>query len=484
MALINYKLKLLLNSFSKEEIDQFRKFISSPYYSKGRNYLPFLDKVIEHTNNPSIEHNDNDFRIKNSGTTLSDQTLRNRYSELYKLGEEFLVNLWLKENMIERDNILLKKLFDKKLYTPFRIDYRETLVKVENEKFDLSKLKILSELKEIYALYLIEKNKEDVLYKEHFEYSILLFCNNLIQLYELGFEFIQEELDSIKFRPNYVTQYLKTLNIENIIKDFRESDNILYKITAMNYHLYKANADPESENDYFISHQIFSDHFELINEKYKIKIFTIMINYCIRKFNDGNLEYQNELFKLYKEKLSQNLIDDLKNKSYTFNHFRDFVFIGIAVREFEWVENFIEKYSGMLPPGIKEDEIKLSYAKLEFNKKNYERSLAYLEKLKASHYLQYIDKSLFKLFNYYELNEFEEAYLEIDKLKHYFRNNRSVPKAHYNLNMNFLKIYRNLLKIRTNPGKTDTGLIRKELENLKLVSAKKWLIAKINEINS
>ena len=46
------------------------------------------------------------FQIKK----LSDQTLRNRYSELYKLGEEFLVDIWLSENKLEKNKILLKKL--------------------------------------------------------------------------------------------------------------------------------------------------------------------------------------------------------------------------------------------------------------------------------------------------------------------------------------------------------------------------------------
>lgn len=482
MPLVNYKIKLLIDSLSSDEIDQFRKFISTPYYNKGRNYLPFLDKVIEIKKNPD-KLNEKELSIHISGKKLSDQTIRNRYSELYKLGEEFLISLWLTENKIEKEKILLKKLIQKKLYSPFGIKYKETFSEVENEKFDPSKLKILSELREIHAIYLIEIDKERLIYNEHYEYSKQIFCHFLIQIFEMGFEFIQEEIDSIKFSPNYIKEYLNTLNIEKIISEFKDSDILMFKLTAMNYYLYKANIGKDDEQNFFISHKIFSDHFDLINEKYKIKIFTIMINFCIQKLNDGNTKYQLELFKLYKEKLSQDLTEDLKYKSYSFNHFRDFVFIGIAVEDYDWVENFIQKYSKLLPPEIRDSEVKISYAKLDFKKGNYEKSLLNLKKFKSGHYLQYIDISLYKLCNYYELKEFEEAFLEIDKLNHYLRNNKSLPRSHYILNTNFIKFYKNLLKFQTDPGKFDTGMIKKELENVKFVSSKKWLAEKIEELS-
>lgn len=298
----------------------------------------------------------------------------------------------------------------------------------------------------------------------------------------MGYEFIQEELDSRFYRPNYISEYLKDLNLEKFIADFRDSDILMFRITAMNYHLYKSYIDDKNEKDYFTSHKILSDNFELLSDKYKTKIFTIMINYCIRKLNTGNTKFRNELFKLYKQKLSQNLVDDLKNKSYTFNHFRDIVFIGISLKDYDWLENFIEKYSKFLPVEIREDEIRISYAKLDFAKNKYEKSLSNLKKIKASHYLLYIDTSLFKLYNFYELKEFEEAYLEIDKLKHYFRNNKSIPKTLFPHNMNFIKVYKNLIKFQTNPDISDIGYIENDLNKMKLVSNKSWLMKKINEL--
>ncbi|MEZ4824000.1 MAG: hypothetical protein R2942_16975 [Ignavibacteria bacterium] len=364
------------------------------------------------------------------------------------------------------------------------INFKETLKFAESEKFYPEKLKKLSEIKEIHSHYLMLKNKEEELYKEYYEYSKYFFCYNLINLIELGFEFFQQAINKRTYHPNYVTEYLKTMDIENLISELRDSDNLMFRMTAMNYYLYKAYIDEKNEEDYIMSHKIFSEHFDEIEKKYKIKFFTIMINYCISKLNAGNPKYKYELFKLYNEKLSQNLTEDLRSNSYTFNHFRDFVYIGIAIKNFEWVENFIEKYSKLLPPDLREDEIKISYAKLDFEKKLYERSLSNLKKIKTSHYLLYIDTSLFKLCNYYELDEFEESYLEMDKLKHYFRNNKHIPKSQSLNYLNFVKFYKKLMKLKTEPEKSDSGFLERELKDIKFIANRKWLLKKISEMKS
>ncbi len=482
MAIINYKLVLLIESFSAKELEQFRKFISSPFYSKGRNYTPFLENVLELKDKTKEDEIDNNLRTEISGKQLSYQTLKNRYSELYKLGEEFLVTIWLSENKFEKGKIKLKKLIEKKLLAPYRINYRETLNNLNLEKFSPDKLRNLADLKEINSKYLLEKNKEDILYDERYEYSTLVFCSYLINCYKLGFDFLQQESDNRVYKPNYIKVLLKNLNIESIISDFRNSDNILFKIIAMNFYLYKANIDEKNEGDYYTSHNLLIEISEYINKEYKISCFTNMINYCIKKLNKGNVKYRYELFDLYNEKLSQNLTDDLRNKSYTFNHFRDYVFIAISVKKFDWLENFIEKYSGFLPPEIRNDEIKISYAKLYFEKKRFKKSLLNLNGIKVSHYLQYIDTSLIKLCNYYELKEFEYAYLEIDKLKHYFRNKKNIPKTLFLNTMNFIKIYRKLIIIQIDPEKIDTGYVEKEIKSMKLISRKSWLMEKIEEL--
>lgn len=477
---INTKLLSLINSFSQKEIEEFAKFISSPFFTKGRNYLPYFEYILKFKSNPAGQSKQN---TGNPGLSkkFSRQTLRNRYSELYKLGEEFLIYNGLNENKTEKSKILLTKLAEKKLFVPFNIKYKETLKILKNEKYDNDLFKDISNLSELNSIFLQYKNKVDQIYNEHYEYSKIILCLNLIQLFELGFEFKQQEFDNRKYEPRYILNFLGKLDLDEMMYEFSRSDFVIFKVTSMNYFLYKAFENEENEDSYKESHRIFTTQFSELKDTYKVKIFNHMINYCIRKRNSGDLKYEHQLFRLYNEKLDQNLIMDLKNNNYLFNYFRDYVLIGISIREFKWVENFIMKYSHVLPFEIREDETRISYAKLDFAKKKYEASLTNLKNIKKTYYLLYIDSSVIKLCIYFEMKRYEDAFLEIDRLRHYLRNHKGIPKVHINTVLSFIKIYQTLLKYKTNPGKTDFGFVEKDLNSMTLVSNRKWLMEKISE---
>jgi hypothetical protein len=188
---------------------------------------------------------------------------------------------------------------------------------------------------------------------------------------------------------------------------------------------------------------------------------------------------------LYNEKLSQGLFADLQKGIYLSNNFRDYVYIGLAIKKPEWVVDLVNKYYNELPEEFREDEIKLYFAKLDISKNNYEKSLLNLNDIKDTNYLVYMDSSTLKLCCYYELGMYEEAYLELDKLKHYIRNHKEIPKVHYSFNAVFIQIYHKLLKIVTEPHKEkDIGYLEKELYSLGVVTKKEWLLEKILEIKN
>jgi len=482
LAQTNYKLNLLINSFTIKELEEFRLFISCPLFTNGRNYFPFLEYVLK-TKNKSDKHSLPE-KIKASGNenSISKQTLRNRCSELNKLCEDFLIYKGLSENKSERDKFLFEKMKEKKLYQPLINKLRKSIKQLNHEKFDVPKLKNLISLSEIYSGYLTETNKIETLYNEFYDYSKQVFCLNLLVYFQISFEFIQQELNDRKYESNYITACLRNLDIGETMSEFRKSDSIVFKVTSMNYYLFKAFGKDISGIFYSESHKIFTETMPCLKDSYKINIFRILINLCIKKLNEGELNYRYELFKLYNEKLSQKLTADLENNTYTFNHFRDYIFIGIAIKKYKWVENFIQNYSGKLPVGIRKDETMLSYAKLYFEKKNYKRSLENLNEVNASHYLQYIDSSLLKLCNYYELEKYEEAFLEIDKQIHFLKNHREIPRIQHFYCINFVKIYKKLIRIKTEPVFSDKGIINKELAGYKHIAKRNWLQKKIFEL--
>ena len=484
MTPINFKLINLLNSFSNSELKEFKKFISSPLNSSGRNYLPLLEHLIEHktTGLDNIYARDIYEKLY-PGKKFSRQTLKNRFSELYKLGEEFLIYLGLKNNKTEKEKILLKMLIERKLFSPFGKKYSSIVQQLENEKYDSSVYHDLTVIKNFNIDYLKEKKDMKNLYDHFFDRSQIVLSINLIDLLEFGLEFSLMEYDNKTYESNHVVEFLKNLEIRDMINSFKRSDNLIFQIAAMNYLLYKAYENNENEEEYFQAHKIFSQISDKLKDDYKIIFMNFMTYFCIRKQNLGSKKFQQELFNLYNEKLNQGLFADLKTPIYELNNFRDYVYIGLALRKFRWVEDFINKYSKELPEEFREDEVNLSYAKLNIAYRHYEKSLLNLKEIKTVNYLLYLDSSVFKLCCYYELGKFEEAFLEIDKIRHYLRNHKEIPDVHKEPGMHFVRIYQKLLKVNAMPEKTETGYLEKEVLRLMSISRKDWLVEKIAELN-
>ena len=483
MTPINFKLINLLNSFSNNEIKEFKKFISSPVYSGGRNYAPVLDHLLRNKTKGVEKIFARDIYEKlYPGKKFSRQTLKNRFSELYKLGEEFLVFLNLKNNKSDKEKIILSMLIERNILGPFERKYKKLHQKLESEKYEYKVYRDLSFINELQLEYLKSKKNIQNLLDHFFDKSQMNFCFDLINLFETGFEFSLQEYDNKLYDSNYVFEYLKNLDLEDMMKSFSSSESLIYRVAAMNYFLFKAFDNVDNEEYYFLSHKIFTQISGDLNDKYKISFFNFLTYFCMRKQNIGIKEFRDELFELYKEKLSQGLFSDLQNPIYLHNNFRDYVFIGLALKKYKWVEDFIRNYSKELPENFREDEVKLSYAKLYIANGNYEKSMLNLENIKTANYLLYLDSSILKLCCYYQMEHFEEAFLEIDKVRHYIRNHNEIPKVHKEPNLNFVRIYQSLLKIYSSPDKTEIGFLEKEVCSIQSVIKKEWLLEKISEL--
>ena len=484
MAAVNYKLINLLNSLTKNEIKEFKRFISSGFYTNGRNYRPLLNYLLKFQTKGLHNIKADDIYLElNPDKKFSDQTLKNRLSELYKLGEEFLIHLELKENKYERNKLLLNKLLDKKLLTSFEKKYNRIILHLDSEKHYKEKYQSILLFQELKIKYLETKPKINSLYSHIHENTHLKLCYYLMNLFEIGFEYNLQEYVNRKHEFNYLTDFLKKLDISELMNTFSKSDSVIYKITSMSYYLYKTFENSSDETYYFKAHKIFLEISDNLKDEYKIMIFSQLISYCIKKYNQNIKKFENELFRLYNEKLDQGLYKDFQKKIYISNNFRDYVLIAISLKKYKWAEDFVKKYSCELPKEFREEEINLSFAKLNIERNQFEKALINLNVIKTNQYLLYLDSSVLKLICYYDLGLFNEAYMELDRIKHYIRNNKKIPKIHFSPISLFLKTYQKLLKIADNSKKEDVGYLIPDPESKSFIIKRIWLLKKIAELS-
>ncbi len=478
----NYKLFLLIKSFSDSEIKELKKFISSPVYASRKNYNQFLDEIVRFNRKKLQSIPYSEFYSKlYPGKKFSAQTIKNRFSELFRLCEEFVVYNSLKSNISEKDKILLKYYLDNKLYRLFESKYQKSKRMVESMQDNEDKFREMSFLNKINLSLLNTKSKLTDMYRQFNDASTYTTCIALIDIFHFGIELKLQEYDNYRHKFSFVEELLKHLHLEDFINKVKGSDSHITGVVCMLYYLYKAYENPEKENYYFESRKFMESKINFFSEDYKNEIYKLMISYCIIRQNEGKKEYQLELFKIYNEKLAQGLYSEFRINMFPVNTFRDFVFIGIEIGKLKWVRNFIKKYSPELPEELRDDEVNLSNGKLEFSERHFELSLSHLNKVKGTNYLHYYDSSVLKLCCFFELGKYEESYFQIDKLRHYMRNHAEIPRVHRLPVNNFIRIYQKLLNYTVKPGKSDIGYLREEIFSMKFLSKRNWFLGKVSD---
>jgi hypothetical protein len=483
MKIADFKLFQLMDSFSERETKEFRKLVSSGFFSGGRNYIHILNKLLKFRKS-GMEKLTPQLLYKKlyPGSRFSLQTLNNRFSELFKLGEEFLIYKTLRENSTEKDRILLLAYHNNKSKKLFLNRLSRAKKTLDDMPESDSKYLYLSNLDRLSISFSKDPVISENTYRQYFQNSQNFTALLLKSLFDFGFEFLQQEQTNRSFEFNLVNEIISRLEMDDVlIKKLFKSNIKIFKIVVLEYYLFNIFKNPENEKNYYEARKLFADLKSSMEDNYKTEAYKKMTNYCILRQNQGVKTFNIELFNLYNEMLKQKIYLDHKNE-FSQTTFRNYVLIGIILRKIKWTENFIKKHSVELPEEIRKDEINLSYSKLFFSLKNYEKSLQYISGLKNLNTLHYSDSAILKLCNYYETGKFEEAYSETDKFRHYIRNHIEMPKIHKEYALNFLKIYKMLLKIKTGVNKKDLYQTEDAMKKLKLKSRASWLTEKISEL--
>lgn len=127
--MINSKLADILRTFSKNELNEFEKFITSPFFSKGRNYVPFISYIKKY--HPKFDNEEllpeNIYGKLYPGRKYNKQVIWNITSSLQKMAEEFLIYRALERSRHIKNSLLADEFLNRKLsqYQAKKLDEME-----------------------------------------------------------------------------------------------------------------------------------------------------------------------------------------------------------------------------------------------------------------------------------------------------------------------------------------------------------------------
>jgi hypothetical protein len=414
------------------------------------------------------------------GKPYSNKTLRNRLNELTVVAKKFIVMKESENEESQNNLMLLKGLRERKRFGLFRSEFE----KINNEiDKDSSKSHYNSEIKLLSAYVYLENQdykKTFESFRNHTDYKLTYYLENI---FEMMLEFESEKQYDINTKNNIAYDLINNFKTDNFIKTIEQKNDVSYLFVLLYYYLYKSFKDLYDERSYKKFYDLFFKNLNVLSYEQKNAFFDYMISRYFSITNSGKPEYLKEVFKLYDIKLKLGLHSELKSIRYPSTAYRDYIVVGLKLKKFKWVEEFIQKYSDELPLEIRDDEINMAYARLYMFKKEYLKAIKLLNSKRTSNYIYTLDASRIKLRCYYEITDFENAFLEIDRIKHYIKNNtKKIALSVRKYSKEFLDIYNELLKLKLSPDKKEIGYLLKNIQNSGILPFKDWLSEKIKEM--
>lgn len=471
----NNKLITLLCTFSKIELTQFEKYLLSPFFNENKSLTQLFKYIQKHLLNQSVKTSLDkpkiwEFLYKNK--PYKDVQMRRLFSDLNQLANGFLAYQQYQKSPALESIFLMNSLQYSELEKQFAGAFR--LANLQQKKSEKRNTDFH------FHQFLIEKS-----YHEHIEFKglkNLTFEHLEAADYQLDCFYIAQKLKHYCDALGYESFLSKKVDI-HFFKGFLEYIEQSEFLKEPSIKVYKLVSEmlvtPENE-EYFFELKSFLLVNKLVFQKDELTIFyTHLINYCIhKKIHIGKSSFFQNLFDIYKDAIKNEII--FIGDEINFNHYKNIITVGIQVREFDWVENFIQDFTKKLPESHRENALSYNLAQVYFSKKDYSMVIEQLREVEYENLIYTLNSKLMLLKTYYELNEITALDSLIDSFRIYLRRNRTISKDVRQQYMNVLRFMKKLSGLAPYD-KAGLTKVTKEIHECKALAAKNWILEKVGE---
>lgn len=431
-----------LDSKTKE---RFKTFVTSPYFNQHKKTIELLNYLYKHMNTKRPERLNREYVFKKlfPNQAYSEQILFNVMSSLKKLYHRFLAQQRFEEQAFQEDNYLLEACFLKHEFDLLKnrskkLDKQLDQFPFSNQEYYYAKFQQLKTMAYYNSLFedrgksnlfqLLNDNLDRYYIVEKLRHSCELASHMLLMNVQFDFGLLDEVL---RF-------------YESNSERFAEDPAIrLYYTILMNL---RNEQDPQY---YHQMKEILSNEIHLFSPQDQSNLYSHANNYCIRQINKGNPLYQKELFELYRQGLTTELIFD--NGFLNEWNYKNITVLGCQAKEFEWTEYFLETYKSKLPASSQENAYNYNMAHLNYSKQNYNDALGHLLHVRFSDVKYHLNYNNLLLATYYALGDTEALMSHIDTFRIYVMRNKKLTTVQKKQYTSFLRFAKNIVNVKQLP---------------------------------
>jgi len=480
----NTKLVQILKKFSDEEWKGYEKLVDSPYFNKGRSYIPLLKELRKFR--PDFKHpkltNEHIYSLIYKGKPYNNSTFKSMLSGLVSLAEVYLMIKGFSKNKRLGNVLLLKELRLKNLYGLY-----DSLMRSSEKNYGLEGN---VEIRFFYDIIAFESEKgygygQRADYKNYFKSNVketnAVMTGALLTL----FETIQSETDmklthGITEQNTLVREFEKVINFETLVKNLKKNNSKYYEIVALPYYLYAASCAPGDINLYYKCRDYLFGNYKLYSKKQLFSFLIHLESLCISKIEPKNKRAE-EAMKIYGFMFDKDILSFSEEEHTPLMLFRNVIFMTL-LPFIEWTDAFVFKHLPKLAPQSRNSMKYLWEVHKCFLLKDYRGVLKHTHKIDINLLFLKLDVKLFYLIAYYELGYFEEARSMTDTFYKYLKQNNDIAEIIVEKHLNYIKIFKKLLKMKETGDISGSKELEKKINSAKYIIKRLWLLEKIEEL--
>jgi len=472
----------LLRSFSLNEIKEFGEYINSPFFNKNQSVKKLFDYIRKQYPQfrPEKLKKELIYSVLFPGTEYNDGLVRTLIFLLTQNAEQYLSYVNYKSDLYKEKQSLLDELNKRGLIKLFEKVFRLYSKELEKIKkldaayyyalFNMENLKRESDSSQPRVLSPKEVHKDEDLKTS--DYLIIFFIIGMLNRYIfiLNRKHLINTKEDIAFMKEIITHLeqnkVKYIDVPEII--------LLYNQLMLNL-------NPDEK--------IYFDELKIVvldmnrNLKFieRYNGLVVLLNFCLRRFNAGDVKYLSEYFEMTKFMLAHGYYSFSEGGFFVTQHFKNIVSVSLILKEFDWAENFIHRYKKKLSPETSENAFNFSMSKTHFEKEDFEKALQFINKVSYEDLYYKLEIRTQALKIYYELGMYAEAFDLIDSYRKFIVHNKLLNEKLKNKHIKFMKFSGNLMKIRSSGNKKNLPMLKKQILNSPGIISYGWLLKKIEE---
>lgn len=421
----------VLRSFEKKELREFKKWLHSPVHNQREDVRQLYAYLIDGKRlaKDHLIHKEKLFTFLYPDEVYDDAKMRQVSYFFMKEMESYLVFASSRADELEY-KIRLARIYNE----------RELKREFESNLTGLDKLLDNAQyIDSTYHRFNYQKNLEESRHlatqKRQIAFEKMQEVSQKLDTYFLS-EKLQTSLDMLTAQSIYKTEFDFGI-LEDILKYIEENE--LYELPSIGvyYFTFRSLEFKDEEGYYWKLKDLLMSNLDTFRVQKLKEFFVNLINYCVGKSNVGKKEFNRELFELYKTGIDKNIITHGGRISN--GMFINIINNGSVLREFNWVENFIENFQSDIAVDERSGIVNLGLGILNFERKQYSEAKSFLEESNHKNILLNLLTRNFLLRTYYKLNKDTELDLLIESMGKYLMRKEIVGYAR--------DIYKNILSL-------------------------------------